>query len=420
MYMLHKLRGQGRSAHVFDAADGVGGTWYWNRYPGARCDVESMEYSYSFDDDLQQEWHWTERYAAQPEILAYANHVADRFDLRRDITSATRVEAATWKPEQRRWRVRVSGPDGTVTHDAQFVVAATGCLSSANHPDIAGLADFSGEVLHTGQWPHEPVDLGGKRVGVVGTGSSAIQAIPHIAEQSTHVTVFQRTPNYSIPARNGPLDPALEAEIKANYEAFRAANRLQPSGFGSRIKRNEGPVSAVSASDREDIYRAAWEIGGFGFLRTFNDLILSDDANATARRFVTDKIKETVTDPATAELLTPDQVIGCKRICVDTNYFETYNRTNVDLVDIKSNPIATVTESGIRLSDGQEFDIDTLVLATGFDAMTGSLLKIDFTGVDGAKLRDRWAAGPRTYLGLMAPGLSQSVHDHRAQGAPRY
>ncbi len=402
MYLLHRLRAVGLTAKVIEAGGDVGGTWYWNRYPGARCDVPSMEYSYSFDDALQQEWDWTERYAGQPEILSYASHVADRFDLRSDITFDTRVVAATFDEAVSRWVVRLdSGQELT----CRFFVLATGCLSSANLPDIVGRDTFNGPVLHTGEWPHEPVDFAGQRVAVIGTGSSGIQSIPIIAEQAGHLTVFQRTPNYSVPARNQPLDPDEQARTKAEYDAFRAANRLQTGGFGSRTVRGTGSAKADDPDVAHATFAQRWETGGFGFLSGYADLMLDEESNVTAAQFVRERIAEIVDDPATAAVLSPEQVIGCKRLCLDTNYFETYNRPNVDLVDIKTDPIDHIDEHGLVLASGARFDVDMLVFATGFDAMTGSITKINITGRGGLTIQDAWEAGPVNYLGLQVVGF---------------
>ena len=396
LYMLHRLRRDGFTARVFEAGSGVGGTWYWNRYPGARCDVESMEYSYSFDDDLQQEWQWTERYAGQPEILRYANHVADRFDLKRDIAFDTRVEKACFDEADNLWQIET---DAGLVVTARFCILATGCLSSANLPDFEGRDDFVGDTYHTGRWPHEGVDFRGKRVGIIGTGSSAIQAIPIIAAQAAHLTVFQRTANYSIPARNAPIDEELVADIKAEYPAFRARNYKEPAGFGSKIPKNDVAALEDTAENRASNFTARWDRGGFGFLSAYNDLIVNRDANETAAGFVREQIRQIVDDPATAELLCPDNVIGCKRPCLDTGYFETYNRSNVSLVDVRTDPIERITPRGIVVAD-KEYAVDCIVFATGFDAMTGAMLGIDIRGRAGLTLGEKWSAGPVTYLGL--------------------
>jgi cation diffusion facilitator CzcD-associated flavoprotein CzcO len=406
MYMLHRLRGIGVSARVFEAGDGVGGTWYWNRYPGARCDVESMQYSYQFSDELQQEWEWTERYATQPEILEYANHVADRFDLRRDMQFETRVQAATYDDTTCRWTISTDRGDAdrADTVRAQFLIMATGCLSSTNIPDFPGRDSFEGATYHTGKWPHEGVDFTGQRVGVIGTGSSAIQSIPIIAEHARELTVFQRTASYSVPAANRPLDDVDTRAIKADYDAFRAANSLSPTAIGSQLPVSELPTLAVDPDERERIYEERWEQGGLPFLGAFFDLLLDKDANETAAEFVRAKIHGIVKDPAVADRLSPKTVIGCKRLCVDTGYFDTFNRPNVELVDVSESPIDAITPRGLRV-DGREFAFDCIVFATGFDAMTGSLARIDIRGVGGQLLRDAWAEGPRTYLGLGSVGF---------------
>jgi len=401
MFMLHRARGIGLSARVIEAAGGVGGTWYWNRYPGARCDVESMEYSYQFSEELQQEWEWTERYATQPEILEYANHVADRFDLRRDMQFDTRVRSATYDEQSDRWTIRT---DGGGELSAQFLVMATGCLSSARVPDFPGLERFEGETYHTGKWPHDGVDFAGRRVGVIGTGSSAIQSIPIIASQARELTVFQRTASYSVPANNGPISEDEKQAIKRDYAAFRAQNSLMPTAIGSRLPIADSLATTVAPEERERIYEERWEHGGLPFLGAFLDLLFDPNANETAAEFVRAKIHGIVKDPEVAERLSPKTVIGCKRLCVDTGYFETYNRDNVELVDVSETPIDEITRHGLRVGD-REFEFDSIVFATGFDAMTGALLKIDIRGRDGLSLRDAWAAGPHTYLGLGSVGF---------------
>jgi cyclohexanone monooxygenase len=352
MYMLHRLRKQGMTARVYEQGDGVGGTWYWNRYPGARCDVESMQYSYSFSEELQQEWDWSERYAPQPEILKYANHVADRFNLRPDIQFNTRVERAEFNENANTWQVATS--DGkTVT--AKYVVLATGCLSNARMPEIKGLDSFKGKVYHTGHWPHEAVDFTGQRVAVIGTGSSGIQSVPIIAEQASQLTVFQRT--------------------------------------------DDGD------NERRTKYESRWSKGGLTFMSVYNNLALDKTANDTAADFVREKIAEIVKDTETAKLLQPNNhPIGSKRICIDTDYFATFNRPNVTLVDIKTNPIEEITANAVR-AGGKDCEVDALVLATGFDAMTGSVAKIDIRGRNGQTLNQKWAEGPKTYLGLMSAGF---------------
>jgi cyclohexanone monooxygenase len=399
LYALYRLRGLGLSVRVFEAGSGIGGTWFWNRYPGARCDIESMEYSYQFSEALQQEWEWTERYATQPEILRYIEHVADRFDLRRDVELDTRVEAATFDEATGRWTVDTD--DGRRT-TGRFCIMATGCLSSPNQPDFVGLERFEGEIHHTGLWPHEGVDFRGRTVGVIGTGSSAIQSIPLIAEEAARLYVFQRTPNYSVPAHNAPLDPEVQRRIKADYPAFRQRNSQM--GFGLDTRENETLALEVGEEERRREYEARWAAGGLPFLGAFGDLPIEQAANDTAGEFLRGKIREIVRDPQVAELLCPQQVVGCKRLCVDTGYFEAFNRPNVTLVDVSAAPIEEITARGPR-TGGHEYAVDAIVFATGFDAMTGALQKIDIRGREGLPLRKKWEAGPRTYLGLGMAGF---------------
>ena len=400
MYMLHRLRGLGMTAQVFEAGSDVGGTWFWNRYPGARVDIRSLEYSFSFSEELENEWRWSERYAPQAELLAYAGHVADRFDLRRDIALETRVLAAHFDAETNRWTVTTDRGD-TVT--AKFVIMATGCLSVPTNVDFAGIESFAGTVYRTSHWPHEGVDFTGKRVGVIGTGSSAIQSIPVIAEQAAHVTVFQRTPNYSVPAHNGPLDPAAVADWTANRAEYRAAMKLTP--IGAFIGMSEQLAMEATPEERQAEFDRRWQIGGFEVSGIFADSGSDLAANAVVADLAAARIRAIVKDPAVADLLTPkDYPFGAKRLCVDTNYYATFNRDNVSLVDIRTAPLEAITPAGIRTSGG-EYPCDAIVLATGFDAMTGALDRIDIRGRDGARLKDRWAEGPRTYLGLMVAGF---------------
>ncbi len=401
LYMAHRLDGLGFSLQGFEAGGGVGGTWYWNRYPGARCDVESMEYSYQFSEELQQEWEWTERYAGQPEILRYANHVAERFDLARHFEFGARVTEAVFDEDRDRWTVRT---DTGRTVEARFCVMATGCLSSANTPDFPGIDTFEGEVHHTGRWPHEGVDFSGKRVGIIGTGSSAIQAIPVIAREAGHLTVFQRTPNYSIPARNGPLDPEVQRSVKADYPAIRARNSQMPGALGVQATMREMAALDDDAEARRSDYEDRWGIGGFAFLMGYADLLINPESNDTAAAFVREKIADIVDDPEVAVLLSPHNVIGCKRPCLDTGYYETFNRDNVALVDISDAPIEAITPGGL-VTGGTPYELDCIVFATGFDAMTGTLHRIDIRGRGGRTLREKWSAGPRTYLGLGVAGF---------------
>jgi cation diffusion facilitator CzcD-associated flavoprotein CzcO len=401
MYMLIRARQLGFSARVVEAGDDVGGTWYWNRYPGARCDIESLEYSYGFDEALQQEWKWTERFAPQAEILAYARHVAERFDLKRDISFNTRVVQAHFDEAADQWRV--VGEGGTAWR-ARFVVMATGCLSSANLPAIPGMDSFKGARYHTGQWPHQPVDFTGLRVGVIGTGSSAVQSVPIIAREALELTVFQRTATYSVPAHNAPVDPQYEARVKADYQGFRRRNEQMPAGFGAYMGANGASVLEASDAEREAAFEARWRAGGLGFTRAFGDLIFSDRANAYAAGFVRRKIAMLVKDPATAALLQPAQPVACKRMCVDSGYFETFNQPQVHLVDISLGGIEAITPEGLR-AGGREYAFDALVFATGFDAMTGTLLRMDIRGRGGVTLHEKWQAGPLNYLGLTVAGF---------------
>ncbi len=400
LYLLHRLRGMGFSVQVIEKGSDVGGTWYWNRYPGARCDIESLDYSYSFDEDLQQEWSWPDRYSVQPDILRYADHVAERFDLRRDITFDTTVTAASWNEDTGRWTIDTDTGGRFV---ATWFIMATGCLSASRLPDIPGRDDFEGQIYHTGLWPHEPVDFTGLNVGVIGTGSSAIQAIPIIAEQAKHLTVFQRTPNFSVPAWNGPLDPEDERERKENYAEIREFSRWSSGGFYSAAK-DEALIEQTDDAVQKEIERR-WAEGGFYVMDVYGDIMTDARANEVVAEFVRNNIRSRVRDPEVAELLCPKaHPFGTKRLCVDTDYYETYNRDNVTLVDLKTTPIEAITVTGVRTTEA-DYDFDAIVYATGFDAMTGALTNVDIRGRDGVSLRDKWKAGPRTYLGLMVAGF---------------
>ena len=400
LYQLYLLRDHLKlSTLVIEAGDEVGGTWYWNRYPGARCDSESYYYSYSFSKELQEEWDWSERYPEHGEIRRYLNHVADRFELRRDIRLGTRVLSAIYDEDMDRWTVTT---DAGERYHARFLITAVGCLSSANVPKIEGLETFGGTWYHTGRWPHEAVDLAGKRVGLIGTGSTGIQATPVLASQASHLTVFQRTANYSVPARNGPVDRAFRDDVRANYATIRDKARASTNGHPFDVY----DTSALAVSDEERLarYEAAWEAGGLRFRGTFNDLLRDQAANETASAFIRSKIRAVVTDPIKAEILTPkDHPYASKRPPIDSHYFETFNRDNVDLVDLKATPIVAITPTGVRTSEA-DYPLDVLVFATGFDALTGPLLAIDIRGRGGRALRDDWAAGPQTYLGLQTAG----------------
>ncbi|NND76121.1 MAG: alpha/beta hydrolase fold domain-containing protein [Ilumatobacter sp.] len=401
LYLLYRLRQMGVSARGFETGDDVGGTWYWNRYPGARCDVQSIDYSFSFDPELEREWEWSERYATQPEILRYLQHVADRHDLRRDIQFSTRVDKAVYVEETSLWWIRTDrGDELTCRH----YVMATGCLSAPKTPDVPGADRFGGEVYSTSRWPHEGVDFSGKRVGVIGTGSSGIQSIPLIAQQASELVVFQRTPNFSIPAHNGPVDPDKQVAVETDRTGYREAARWSRSGVPYPVPTES--ALQVSDEERQRRFEAAWEEGTiFALLASFNDIIINPEANATAAEFLRDKIRSIVVDPGTAETLCPtDYPVGTKRLCLDTGYYETFNRPHVSLVDLRREPITTVTEDGIETA-ARRFEFDALVYATGFDAMTGAIVAVDIEGRDGVALAERWADGPKTYLGLMTVGF---------------
>ena len=404
LYALYRLRDKlGLNVQVLEAGDGVGGTWYWNRYPGCRCDVESLEYSFSFDPELEQDWSWPERYGNQPEILAYVNHVADRFDLRRNIQFETRVKSATFDRKTNLWTLQTEAGE---TFRAPVCIMATGNLSIPRVPDFPGLDDFEGETYHTGLWPHEGVDFTGKRVAVIGTGSSGVQSIPIIAEQAETLTVFQRTANYILPAANGPMDPEKEAQHKATYRERRKAAYDTPFGIAGYPPPTKSALE-VSEEERNRLYEQKWQEGGsISFLYTFTDLLTNDEANKTAREFVHNKIRSIVKDQNVAETLCPnDHPIGTKRLVLDTGYYETYNKQHVHLVNARKNPIAGLTKKGIRLEDGTEYEFDAIVFATGFDAMTGALKEIDIRTTDGRSLTKDWEAGPYTMLGLMSAGF---------------
>ena len=403
LYAIHRLRKLGLTVRAYEAGSGIGGTWFWNRYPGARCDVESLEYSYSFDEQLQQDWKWPERYGTQPEILKYINHVADRFDLRRDVQLNTRIKSAVFDATANEWTVTTNTEEEI---RARYCVMAAGNLSTPRVPDFKGIHDFKGKWYHTGLWPHDGVDFSGKRVGVVGTGSSGVQMIPIIAQQAGHLTVFQRTANFSLPARNGPMTPEREDPHKAEYPARRAAAQETPFAIGG-YPRPTRKTHEVPAEERARTFEAKWlEGGSISYLYSYTDLLVDKDANDTASEFVRNKIRGMVKDPRTAELLAPkDHPIGTKRLCLDTNYYETYNRPNVSLVDVRSDPIQEITATGLRLKSGAEYEVDALVFATGFDAMTGALNEIDIRTTEGAVLRRHWEGGPLTYLGLMVSGF---------------
>ncbi|MFP6688075.1 MAG: NAD(P)/FAD-dependent oxidoreductase [Alphaproteobacteria bacterium] len=400
IYMLKRCRELGLRALVIEAASDVGGTWYWNRYPGARCDVESMTYSYSFSDDLQREWTWTERYGKQPEILRYIAHVVERFDLRRDMQFETRATAAAFDDTSNRWAIET---DRGETISAKYCIMATGCLSTPAQPDFKGLDSFEGETYHTGRWPHEEIDFTGKRVGIVGTGSSAVQSIPVIAAKAAHLTVFQRTPNFSVPAFHGPLDADVVHMWQTRHQELR--ERARASRIGDIFEFSETSALDLTPEAREAEFERRWGQGSFNFLGSFADLITSRTANDFAVEFAHKKIRGRVDDPAVADLLCPtDHPFGTKRLCVDSDYYETYNRANVSLIDVKAAPIEEITPHGLK-AGGKEYELDAIIFATGFDAMTGALLNIDIRGHGGIGFKEKWSDGPRTYLGLAVAGF---------------
>ena len=400
MYLIHLLRAQGRDVVALEAGSSVGGTWYWNRYPGARCDIESVQYSLSFDKELEQDWDWSERYAPQPEILAYAEEVADRHDIWRDVCFDTFVTDAVWDEDAREWEL--STRQGAKIR-APYCVFATGCLSVPNSTRFPGEETFEGPIYRTGLWPHEEVRFDGMRVGVIGTGSSAIQSIPIIAEQAQEMWVFQRTPNYSVPAYNQEMDPDYAAAIKADYAGLRA--RQQVAFAAADFDMHPDRVTSDHTPEqRRAEYERRWQTGGLGFLAGYADAMFDPGANEDAAEFVRDKIRDIVDDPETAELLCPSNTIGCKRLCVDTNYYATYNKPNVHLVDVSKNPVERIDQNSIH-TGGKSYEVDAIVFAIGFDAMTGALLRVDITGRDGRSLRDEWKDGPRTYMGLTMAGF---------------
>jgi cyclohexanone monooxygenase len=400
MYMLHRLRGLGLTARVIEAGSGVGGTWYWNRYPGARVDIESRDYGYSFDPQLEAEWRWSERYASQPELLRYLNHVADRYDLRGDIQFKTRVSAAHYDEAAALWRVTTDVGD---TLSARYCIMATGCLSEPKPIAFPGMENFAGETYSTFDYPEDGVDFTGKRVGVIGTGSSGVQTITTIAPQCAHLTVFQRTPNYSVPAHNRPLTHAEQAEWDATRDAYRT--RAKQHGLAAWLDPNEALGVEMTPEQRQQQYDSRWDYGGFRILGSYADLASDAEANRLIGDYAATKIAETVKDPVLADKLTPKTYpFATKRLCVDTGYYAVYNRPNVTLVDLTETPIETITATGIRAGD-TEHPLDAIIYAMGFDAMTGTLSKIDIRGRGGVPLADKWAHGPVTYLGLMVAGF---------------
>lgn len=400
VYALYKLRRQGLSVKVLEAGAGVGGTWYHNRYPGARCDIESLDYSYSFSEELQQEWSWSERYASQPELLEYINHVVDRFGLRRDIQLDTRVTSAQYRDGDCLW---VCETEAGERFESRYLIMATGVLSMPQVPTVAGLEEFRGKWYHSGDWPHEGVDVRGKRVAVIGTGSSGTQMIPLLAEEADELLVFQRTPNYCMPAQNHPMDPEVEREWKKNYPQKREFARR--SAFGHNQVSNPNAGTDLTREERLAELENRWQLGGLYMMRAFKDILRDKDVNDEAAEYVRQKIRETVKDPGTAQVLSPRNLpIGTKRLCSGTGFYETFNRDNVELVDVRQDPIERITARGVRTAS-QEHEVDVIVFATGFDAMTGALNRLNPVGRGGRQLREHWADGPRTYLGLTVHGF---------------
>ncbi|SDI00717.1 Predicted flavoprotein CzcO associated with the cation diffusion facilitator CzcD [Alteribacillus persepolensis] len=401
LYMLYRLREAGLKTRVYEAAGGVGGVWYWNRYPGARCDSESIYYNYTFSEELYKEWTWTSKYPEQPEILRYLNFVADKFELRPDIQFHTRIEKAEYNERTNRWQLETKNGEKI---SAKYFITGIGCISTANIPKFKGLESFEGDWYHTGHWPHEKVDFTGKRVGIIGTGSSGVQAIPVIAKEADHLTVFQRTPQYSVPARNYPYSEEEVVQAKASFQEMRKT--VRDSLAGLPVSYGEKSVLDDSPEERQKTLEKAWEIGGTTLLFAYKDVITDERANEIVSAFIRSKIKETVEDSKTAEQLTPDYYYGTKRPIIDTDYFETYNRSNVSLVDVKKAPIEEITPKGIRTADG-EYELDVIVFATGYDGMTGSLFKMDIVGKEGVCLKDKWENGAaiRTYLGMSTTGF---------------
>jgi len=401
LYMLYRLREAGFSTRVYEAGNSVGGVWYWNRYPGARCDIESIYYNYTFSEELYKEWTWTSRYPEQPEILRYLNFVADKFNLRQDIQFNTRITAAHYDEVNNRWMIQLN--DGTSVF-ATYFITGVGGLSAANIPNFKGIDSFQGEWYHTGRWPHEKVEFKGKRVGVIGTGSSGVQCIPEIAKEADHLTVFQRTPQYTVPARNHPYDPEFIRETKENYSEIK--RQMRNSFAGSPYKLGDRSALEDSLEERQQVYERAWEKGGFSFTMAYRDLLINEEANKTAADFVRSKIREIVHDPETVEKLLPTYHYGTKRPILDTDYYETYNRDNVRLIDVRKTPIVEITPKGLRTTE-TEYELDALVFATGYDGMTGPLFKIDIRGKGGVTLKEKWEEGAkvRTYLGIATAGF---------------
>jgi cyclohexanone monooxygenase len=415
MYALYKLRGLGLRLKGYETGDGPGGTWYWNRYPGARVDIESMIYSYSFDERLEQEWQWPEHFSPQPDLEVYANYVADRFGIRDQVQFETTVTRLRFDDPTALWHVQTSRGEEVTT---RFVIAATGSLNATNIPDFKGAETFRGQWYHTSKWPREGVDFAGKRVGIIGTGSTGIQVIPVVAKEAGHLTVFQRTANFSIPSRNRPLDPDYERGWKQNYRKYREMMKSTASAAVLLGQHTDRSLFDVSDEERETILEQAWESrSGFRFTGSFKDVRTNEAANEIVAEFVRRKIRQTVKDPEVAELLCPKtHPLGTKRLCLDSGYFETYNRDNVTLVDVRANPVTEITPTGLRTTAGK-YDLDILIYATGFDAMTGSMTRMNVTGTGGVRLEDKWVNGPTNYLGFLVAGFPNLFMIH-GPGSP--
>lgn len=401
LYQLICLRDQlNLNCVVLETGDDVGGTWYWNRYPGARCDTESHAYSYYFSDELLKEWTWSERYPGHAEIRRYMNFVANKFDLKKDILFQQKVTSATFSSNEKKWKVVTNNK---IKFNAKFLISAVGCLSNANIPDIKGLENFEGKYYHTGNWPKNGVSFVGKNVGQIGTGSTGIQAAPVIAEEAKYLTVFQRTANYSIPARNKPLTSEFKKHVKENSSIYKKLVKRTPNAHPFEI--SDRKVADVDREELNEIYEKAWEIGGLQFRAVFNDLVTNIDANKTASDFIKKKIRETVSNKKFASILSDiDHPYAGKRPPIDSNYFETFNRDNINLVDLRSDPIEKIDKTGIKTKNNH-FELDIIVFATGYDAMTGPLLNMNIIGKNNLKLKDVWKEGPKTFLGLQIPGF---------------
>jgi cyclohexanone monooxygenase len=415
MYALYKLRGLGLRLQGYETGDGPGGTWYWNRYPGARVDIESMIYSYSFDERLEQEWQWPEHFSPQPDLEVYANYVADRFGIRDQVQFETTVTRLRFDEPTSLWHV---GTDRGEEVTTRFVIAATGSLNATNIPNFKGAGTFQGQWYHTSKWPKEGVDFVGRRVGIIGTGSTGIQVIPVVAQEAGHLTVFQRTANFSIPSRNRPLDPEYERGWKQNYRKYREMMKSTASAAVLLGQHTDRSVFDVGDAERDEILEQAWESrSGFKFTGSFRDVRTNEAANEIVAEFVRRKIRQTVKDPEVAELLCPKtHPLGTKRLCLDSGYYETYNRANVTLVDVRANPITEITPAGLRTTAG-EYDLDILIYATGFDAMTGSMTRMNVTGTGGLRLEDKWVNGPSNYLGFLVAGFPNLFMIH-GPGSP--